>query len=323
MRDIDNQSEIAARHRERIAKLSSTMNLSDNTRIRQVTEATLPDGNDAWMKYLLVGFTGCMGMAVAVCGVTFHEFQRRKVNCASEVAEGLGMRVVGALPSLNGRGRAARNGLLHGMLSESIDSVRTTLLHSASADATRVVMVTSAVDQEGKTTVASQLAASLARCGRRTLLIDGDVRHPTAHELFDTPLDPGFCEVLRGEADVEDAIRPTRAPGLWVMSAGRCDVDAIQALAKDAVGGVFESIRPDFDFIVVDSAPVLTLSDSLSLGQHVDAAIISVLRDVSQTPKVYQASELLKSVGVSVLGAVVNGEVCATHRRMNALPSPN
>ena len=85
------------------------------------------------------------------------------------------------MPSISRPGRkalAAANGDLNRLLVESIDSVRTNLIHCAVSEPTRVVMITSALDREGKTTVASQLAASLARCGRRTLLVDGDLRRP-------------------------------------------------------------------------------------------------------------------------------------------------
>jgi capsular exopolysaccharide synthesis family protein len=247
-----------------------------------------------------------------VFGITYSEFQARRISTATQVADGLGMKVVGALPALTGNNDA----MLQTILNESIDRVRTLLLHAASKDGTKIVMVTSAVDQEGKTTVASQLAASLARCGRRTLIVDADIRSPSLHELFDMPAEPGVCEVLRAEIELDDAIRPTRMPGLWLLPSGRCDGEAVQALAKDAIGAVFEGLRPEFDFIILDSAPVLTVADSLSIGQHVDAAIVAVLKDVSQGPKVFDAVERLRGVGINVMGAVVNGEAQRSHRRL-------
>jgi capsular exopolysaccharide synthesis family protein len=253
-------------------------------------------------------------MGLTVFGIAYSEFQARRISTASQVADGLGMKVVGTLPSLAATGSHAA--MLQTILNESIDRVRTLLLHAASIDGTKIVMVTSASDGEGKTTVASQLAASLARCGRRTLIIDADIRSPSLHELFDMPSEPGLCEVLRAEMELDDAIRPTRLPGLWLLPAGRCCIEAIQALAKDAIGGVFEGLRPEFDFIILDSAPVLTVADSLSIGQHADASIVSVLKDVSQGAKVFDAVERLRGVGINVMGTVVNGEAQRTHRRL-------
>src|SRR5439155_3205160 len=108
-------------------------------------------------------------------------------------------------PARLSRGVAATNGTQiqnwYSFLIESVDCVRVFLLHEARLSGTRVVMVTSAVGREGKTTLSSHLAASLARTGRRTLFLDGDMRRPTAHRLLDQPLAPGLAEVLRGEIE--------------------------------------------------------------------------------------------------------------------------
>ena len=192
-------------------------------------------------------------------------------------------------------------------LTESIDSVRTQLMHDSTSKRRQVVLVTSATTQEGRTTVASQLAASLARAGRRTLLVDGDVRRPALHALFDVPLEDGLCEVLRAEVDVADVIRPTHAEGLWLLTAGYCDVDAIHALATEQMQPAFEKLRAEYDFIIIDGGPVLGMSDALIFGQYSDGAILSVRRDFSQMPKINEAASLLRSVGVRLIGSVVNG----------------
>jgi capsular exopolysaccharide synthesis family protein len=184
-------------------------------------------------------------------------------------------------------------------------------------------MVTSAGDREGKTTVASHLAASLARSGRKTLLIDGDLRSPTVHSMFSAALDPGLCEMLRGEVELEAAIQPAQVDGLMLVAAGQCDYQAIAALSKEPLKHVLEKAREQFEFVVFDAAPVLAYADTLLMGTHVDAAVLSVRRDVSQLNKVYEARERMESVGIRVLGAVVNGITPASRRGAYALPSPN
>src|SRR5205085_10752200 len=106
---------------------------------------------------------------------------------------------------------------------ESIDALRTLLLHEANTRSTRVVMVTSATAGEGKTTLASHLATSLARSGRKTLLLDGDLRRPTIHELFELPMQPGFSEILLGEIEVTEACQETNLDTLFVIPAGQWD----------------------------------------------------------------------------------------------------
>jgi capsular exopolysaccharide synthesis family protein len=263
-------------------------------------------------KQILATAAAPIGVVFAVCmGLAWSEHRQRRVRSACDVAEGLGMRVVGAVPALRNAERhlVGTNGepeIEAYPVLESFDGIRTQLLHDARAGATRVVQVTSAVAGEGKTTLACHLATSLARAGRKTLLVDGDLRRPAVHQLFELPLQPGLSEVLLAEVEVADGVQQTTLNGLSVMAAGQWDREVLQALARDGLEGVFERLREEFDFIVVDSHPVLPAADALLLARHADAVILSVLREVSQTPRVYAASRRLESVGARVLGAVVN-----------------
>ncbi len=282
-------------------------------RINKVDEAVLANSSgDAIKKYVAVLFAGFFGFALVVLGVAFVEFQSRKVNSVHEVHDGLGIRVLGELPNVSGRTwRRIKGGkgpaLLKALMAERIDGARTNLIHTTTIAPPRVVLVTSAEPHEGKTTTATQLAASLARSGRRTLLVDADIRNPGAHRVFEMPLEPGLCELLRGEVDQDAVVRPTRTANLWLLPAGRCDLRSVQTLSTSYLGTTIASLCAQFDYVVIDSGPVLKVADPLMVGQHVDAAILSVLRDVSKVTNVYEASERLQSVGIVVLGAVVNG----------------
>ena len=247
------------------------------------------------MRYTIAGLGGIGGFALTCLGIAYLEFRNRRLNGPEQVDEGLGIRVVGTLPAaVVAQGCSTRTHPIVAQLTESIDSVRTILMHDSTSKRRQVVLVTSAATMEGRTTVASQLAASLARAGRRTLLVDGDFRRPALHALFDVPLEDGLCEVLRAEVDVADVIRPTHAEGLWLLTAGYCDVDAIHALATEQMQPVFDKLRSEYDFIIIDGAPVLGMSDALIFGQYSDGAILSVRRDHSQMPKINQAAELLR-----------------------------
>ncbi|MEX0678962.1 MAG: polysaccharide biosynthesis tyrosine autokinase [Pirellulales bacterium] len=282
-------------------------------RITKVDAASIADSSgDAVRKYVAVSFTLILSFSLVVLGVAVVEFQARKVNSVKEVNDGLGIRVVGELPSITGRAfRRVKGGkgqaVLKALMAERIDGTRTALIHTTAIDPPRVVMITSAEPREGKTTTCSQLAASLARSGRRTLLIDADIRNPGVHRVFEMPQDPGLCELLRGEAERDAVIHPTRTANLWLMPAGRCDLRSVQALSSTYLGTAIAALSVQFDYIIIDSGPVLKVADALLVGQHVDAAIVSALRDVSRVPNVYDAVERLRSVGITVLGSVVNG----------------
>ncbi len=276
-------------------------------------ENAVPFGQgDAIRKYMAVIFSGLLSFCSVVLAVAVLEFQARKINSVQEVNDGLGVRVVGELPNVRGRafrrlGGGKGQNVLKALMAERIDGTRTALIHTTAIDPPRVVMVTSADPHEGKTTTSTQLAASLARSGRRTLLIDADIRNPGAHRVFEISQDPGLCELLRGEADRDAVVHPTRTANLWLMPAGRCDLRSVQALSGAYLGSTIAALSVQFDYVVIDAGPVLKVADPLLVGQHVDAVIVSVLKDVSRVPRVYEAIERLRSVGITILGSVVNG----------------
>jgi polysaccharide biosynthesis transport protein len=274
------------------------------------TEPRLRD-RDKQIKFTALGSLGAFGLALF--GVALVEFRSRRVSSAEDVAIGLGIPTVGTLPALPARVRRAAltsnatRDTWQNRLTESVDALRTFLLR-ALGDGPHVILVTSALPGEGKTSLASQLAASLARAWRKTLLVDGDLRKPAAHRLFDVPVEPGLCEVLRGDLELSDVIRPTAVGRLWVMPAGQWDAHALQALAQEeALDHLFNYLKEDYEFVIVDSCPVLPVPDTLMLGQHADTVLLSVMRGSSRLPAVYSARQRLGSLDIPVLGAVVVG----------------
>lgn len=315
--ELDQLNQIANDLARRIE--SWEIELGADPRVSLVEAAYIMPGINKFQRYAITALGSIGALALTCAGIGYLEFLGRRLNGPEQVDEGLGLRVVGTLPALNAKRMMNPKHPLVAQLTESIDSVRTALMHDSTSKPRQVVMVTSPAAKEGRTTVASQLAASLARAGRRTLLIDGDLRRPALHSLFDVPLEDGLCEVLRAEAEVTDVVRPTHAEGLWLMTAGYCDADAVHAMATDQIQPVFEKLRADYDFVIIDGAPVLGLSDSLMMGQHCDGALLSVLRDHTSLPSIYKSTELLRSVGVRLVGAVVNGVSSKSDRRVTHL----
>ncbi|AGA29602.1 exopolysaccharide transport family protein [Singulisphaera acidiphila] len=309
--EIANADEIARTIGKEVEAL--TVELQAPARIRLLEKAELPRTKDEARQLKMAGVAGCGAFALALIGVSFWEFQSRRIDSAADVIKSLGMNLFGTLPAIPKRSRGmklreAESVRWRSMLVESVDAARTTLLHFSRTESVRVVMVASALSGEGKTSLSSHLATSLARAGRRTLLIDGDLRRPSAHELFDQPCVPGFSEVLRNEVNIADAIQPTAASGLSLLTAGLSDNETIQALACRDLRVMFDQLKEHYDFIVVDSSPVLPVADALLIGQHVDAVLFSIMRDVSRIPKVHEAYERLAKLGIRMLGAIVTGE---------------
>ena len=300
---------------------SMSVELKAPPRIRLVEKAKAPTLSDPMRRYKFTA-AAAIGSLCAFLGLlSFLEFRTRRIDSADEVVVGLGMKLVGSLPAL---ARARRGGgelVQQRLLIESIDAIRTMLLSASRFEALRLIMVTSALKGEGKTSLASHLATSLARAGRKTLLIDCDLRNSSATEVFDAPLCPGVCEFLREEATLDETIWQSPVNSLFLIPAGRCDPATIDLLGQDRLPDLFRTLRERYDFIIVDTAPVLLVTDSLIISQHVDAVIFSILREVSQIPPVHAAYERLSSLGVRIFGAVVSG-VSHSHYTYGAYPYP-
>jgi succinoglycan biosynthesis transport protein ExoP len=282
-------------------------------RFEVIEDATVLGAADD--KRRLLGTAGAFAgtFALLLMAFAYREFQARKIGTVEEIVHGLGLKLVGTIPISTQRRTAIRATMsgdvpLHSTLAEAIHGTRVMLLRAARSESLRIVMVTSASSGEGKTSLSAQLAASLAQTNLRTLLIDGDLRNPTLHQVFGADMTPGFCELLRGEAATAAVIRATSVDSLSLIAAGRWSSQASQALAQEGVAGRYlRQFREEFDFVIIDSSPVLPVVDPLLIGQLADGTILSVLRDVSRMPNVYAAYQRLTAGGVRVLGAVVNG----------------
>jgi capsular exopolysaccharide synthesis family protein len=280
------------------------------TRVIDLEEAVVQRAMDD--KRLIMASTGVFlgTFAAVLLAFALHEFRARRVDTVEEVVHGLGMNLIGTIPDSTAAAAAsgADDPAAHSTLAEAVDATRVMLLRAARQESLRVVMVTSAQSGEGKTSLSTHLAASMAQVGLNTLLIDGDLRNPVAHQVFDLEPAPGFCELLRGDVEAAAVIRNTPVDRLSMIPAGRWSTKASRALAQDDVAGrIIRQFREQFDFIIIDSSPVLPVVDPLLMGQLADGTILSVLRDVSRMPNVYAAHQRLIAGGVRVLGAVVNG----------------
>jgi polysaccharide biosynthesis transport protein len=281
-------------------------------RVELIEEASVPEGSDELFRTMLTALASAAGFVLGSGSVVALEYLRDRLSTSEEVPQRLGLRVVGTVPKITRR-------VNPGHVAECADGVRAVVMQTG-REAPKVILVTSAVEHEGKTTFASQLAASLARSGKRTLLLDGDLRHPNVHLALGLDLRAGLPELLRGEISNDEAVQPTGVEGLFAVTGGACDYAAITALSRPETASVIKGFRDSFDHVVVDAGPVLAFADVLLLGQLSDLAIVATMRDVSRVPQVTAAVEKLRSVGIRVLGTVVNGVDDTAGRRKYASP---
>ena len=187
-------------------------------------------------------------------------------------------------------------GIFHG--------IREKLLTDGSAP--RVLMITSAVPGEGKTTVAANLGIAFAESGVRTLVIDTDLRRGRLHRLFGYRPSPGLGDVLAGATSPEKAIRPTPHQNLYVMNAGKAPGPEIELLASEAFAKMIAQLRESLDLLILDAPPVLGLPATATLAPHADAAVL-VVSPAQTSPKAAGAAvEMLRASGAKVRGFVAN-----------------
>jgi succinoglycan biosynthesis transport protein ExoP len=296
----------------------SEVDIAMPNRVELIEEANVPGEGDQLYRVMISALAALAGFALGAGGVVVLEYLRGRLASADEVPQRLGLRVLGTVPAV-ARSKKRPN---HVAVAESVDGVRT-VISQTGRETPKVIIVTSAVEHEGKTTFAAQFAASLARAGHRTLIIDGDLRHPNTHLALELELRSGLPELLRGEIGTDEAVQPTSIDGLFAVTGGSCDYASITALSRPDAAKIIQAYRASFESIVIDAGPVLSFADVLLLGQLSDAAIVVTMRDVSRLPLVNKAVERLRSVGIRVLGTVINGLTETAAQRQYAAPLPS
>jgi len=293
--------------RSRIQKELEEANIEINTlksRVVKLSPATtIPSDDHKRRRMLSAGFGGA-GFAAGCALVVLWDLRRRRLNTMHEIADSLRLPLLGTVPHVwrpQGNDTSA-----HPAFEEAIDGIVARLVFSPS-ESHQVVLVTSAVAGEGKTTVAVNLAVSFAGMGRKTVLVDFDLRRPMVHNIFDVDLAPGLGAVLAGQVELLDAVLSTPVENLYLLPAGAWGHRGLSGRNDDLVKSIVDELREAYTNVVIDAGPVLPIVDTRVVARHADGVVISLLRDVSEIPRVNSACELLRSFDVCILGAVMIG----------------
>lgn len=284
-------------------------------RVREIQTANVPERQNQKKRMQLstLGIMATFGLIVA--GFTLFEWFSHRIAAAADVSRQTGIRLIGSLPSPD-KGGLLGLGIFaspvnpdewHRAVIESMDVVRTYLLRHIDPSRPASILITSAYANEGKTTVACQLSASLARIGRRVALVDCDFRRPSAHELVNGRPGPGLSELLRGEAELNDICQPTQSEGLTFIPAGQVDQMTLQALSSDGGRSIIHRLKEEFDFVIIDTSPLLFVAEPSMLAQNADIVLMSTRKDHSRVPYVRQCRDSLQSLSVPLLGAIMVG----------------
>lgn len=188
---------------------------------------------------------------------------------------------------------------------EAFRELRTNLQFLEVDSPPRVIVVTSAVPAEGKTTTAVNLALVLAEAGHHVALIEGDLRRPRVSKYLGLVGSVGFSTVLSGQADVEEVLQPTKFHGVDVLASGPLPPNPSELLGSEAARTVMDTLRASFDYVVVDAPPLLPVTDASVITAHADGAIVVARHGHTKRDELTRALGNLTQVGAPILGVIL------------------
>ena len=191
-------------------------------------------------------------------------------------------------------------------VAESYRHLRTNIHLTRRDDAPQTMLVTSADEGEGKTTTVANLAVAFARSGKRTILVDGDLRRPTMAKMFGVRFKPGLHEILAGEATLADCIQKSPVDDLLLLTSGTIPQNPAEYLGSDQMRKVVEELKEQFDIVLFDAPPVLAVTDASVIATQVDRTIMVVSSGKTPSQDFDRAIETFDAVGVKVFGVVLN-----------------
>lgn len=263
------------------------------------------------------------GLFLGVAAAFLAEALDNKVRHAAQLGEISNLPVLGSVPRVDGPARPrlafakkARSGspvlaAQQNDAEEAFRAIRSSLLLSKPDHPPTSLLVTSALPSEGKSTVAANLARTLAAFGSRTVIIDADLRHRRLHRVFKVPRDRGLTNVLATSEAVENVVFKTRFPNLYVIPGGPCPPDPATLLQAESFRRTMRDLRErlDFDFVIIDTPPALVFADTLSLIPAVEGVLV-VARALRTTKDALRdCVGTLRKINAPLTGVVLNAEV--------------
>jgi capsular exopolysaccharide synthesis family protein len=282
----------------------------NNIRIVDVAEVpTAPIKPRKRMNILLAIFVGLMGGS----GLAFFfEYLDNTIKTQEDIERYIGLPFLGYIPTIKtkDRGKASKDIITHkdpkSTVSEAFRTVRTGLMFSSAVNAVKSILITSTATEEGKTTVATNLAITLAQSGIKVLLVEGDMRRPSLHRVFDIKESSGLSDYLAGTAELESIMQKTPVENLNIIVCGTVPPNPSELLGLPKIKELVNSLNGRFDRVIFDAPPVIPVSDPLILSNVVDGVIFVVHHGKMPREVVKRGIQKIKEIGANILGVALN-----------------
>lgn len=253
-----------------------------------------------------------LGLAVGVGLAFLLEFLDTSIKAPSDISRRVDLPLLGMVPHLDDVEedlQDLRVGFLenpHTIFSEAFRQIRTNLLFSGPIEQHRTILLTSPMPEDGRTATALNLAHSIARGGKKVLVVDANFRQPAIRSLFPTCPGDGLSTSLVGQADWRELVHEVE-PNFHVMATGPMPPNPAELLGSETMKHRLEQFQDDYDQILIDCAPCLVVSDATVLAGMVDGTILIVRAGVNTYGIVQRSRDILQRVGVRIMGVVLNG----------------
>jgi capsular exopolysaccharide synthesis family protein len=283
----------------------------ESAQARIVSPAVVPRSAYWPNKRRIVGLAFLLTVFAGISVVVLLEAMNSSIRSSSDVEEKLKQDLLGMVPLLKRKSRKHGLGELffdereHGF-GEAFRTIRTAVSLDNLEKPHKIIVVTSSIDREGKSTVAMNLAHAFAR-GEKVLLLDADMRRPSIGQELRLPKNAlGFAELLDGTAKLVDCVVPGEPGRVDILPHGHIPQDPQKLLSSTRLSRALLVLKNNYDRIIIDTPPVLPVSDALMLSKQADAVIVVAKSDATSARQINQALHLLARVGSRVIGVVVN-----------------
>ena len=230
-----------------------------------------------------------------------RDFLDQRLRSADEIKQATGLAVLGVIPHIQGALTPVQRAL-HlttdpmSDVAEGYRTVRTGIYFGVPAGTAKTLLITSPSPGEGKSTLASNLAVAMAQAGNRILLLDADFRKPTQQKVWGIDRGIGLSNVLAGNQSLVEAVRPTSIPGLDVLPCGPIPANPSEILNSQMFADVLEKVAEKYDHVLLDSPPVMPVTDARILAASADVTILAVRAEKTQRKAAIFARDVLRSV---------------------------
>ncbi len=278
---------------------------------RVISRATAPLWPFYPQKRLMILAAFLVSLVVGVALALILEFLDSGFRSVSQLEGATGLPVLGATPRL---GRRDRRRPPHqtafdrpsSAYSEAVRSIRTGLMLSDPDNPPKTVLITSAVSGEGKSALTLSLAALATRSGQRCIVVDGDMRHPTLHAMLGQPNEIGLSDYIAGDVQLEDVIEIDPRSGIHYIAGGSHVAHPADLIGSAKMRALLGHLQELYDLVMIDSPPLLAVSDSLLLARHVDHALYVVRWEKTRRETAIAGMRQLVDAGAPLTGLVLS-----------------